>query len=463
MLNIILYFACYLGGFVASIRYNVIYIFVAYEAIYFFNPERRWWGEVIPQISYSFYLSIFMIVLFFIQQKKLIPSKVFAVPQLRWAYIILLLYGIAYFYAVFQGLHLDYLITFLKTIVIITVAYKLCDSVEKLKLILYGYIFGAWYLSFYAWQVGRNSSGRVERIGTVDSPDANGAASVIVPSLILCLYFFWTHHNKWAKACFVIAGAFIANALVLINSRGAFLGVAVCTVYFMYHMYFSSFQRKRQKATAIFLTLFGLMGVVYVADDAFTERMQSIIQESKVDVTNETGATRTVFWMAAWDMAKDHPFGAGFRGFNYFSPVYIPANVNTGGNKSRTVHSSWFEALSEIGYLGLFALIMMVLACIRTYSLCKKKLKEDKLVDYYFMVIALEASFISYLISMTFLNRLRAEILYWCILYSAIAYNLFVIQRAEAKKKNAPEQDGVKSESAAKDPPSPTGVIKRQR
>jgi hypothetical protein len=429
MLNIVLYFACYLGGFIASIRYNIIYIFVAYEAIYFFNPERRWWGGMIPQISYSFYLSVFMIGIFLLNKDKLVPSKVLQVPQLRWAYILLALYGLAYFYAVFQQLHLDYFVTFLKTIVIITIAYKLCDSVEKLKLILYGYVFGAWYLSFYAWQLGRNSGSRVENIGTVDSPDANGAASVIAPSLIFCLYFFWTHHNKWAKVCFVIAGAFIANALVLINSRGAFLGVAVCTIYFMYHMYFSSFQRKRQKSTAIFLTVFGLLGVGYVADDLFIDRMKSITAESKAVEGAETGATRTIFWMAAWDMAKDHPFGAGFRGFNYFSPAYIPPQYNTGNNRSRTVHSSWFEALSEIGYLGLFALIMMTLACIRTYKLCKKKLFEDKMVDYYFLVIALEASLISYLISMCFLNRLRAEVLYWCILYSAIAYNLFVLQR----------------------------------
>ncbi|MBU3017178.1 O-antigen ligase family protein [Paraglaciecola agarilytica] len=436
MLNILLYFGCYFGGFVASLAYSPIYIFVAYQAIYFFNPEKRWWGDSIPDISYSFYLSIFMLGLFVVTKSRLIPSRLFSAPQMRWAFSILFLYGCAYTYAVFKDFHLEYLIGFLKLLVIISVAYKLCDSSEKFKKVLYGFIFGAWYMSFYTWQIGRNSGGRVENIGPVDAPDANGAASVIAPSLVLCLYFFWTHPSKLAKLSFVIAGAFIANALVLINSRGAFLGVALGCGYFMFHMYFSSFQRKRQKMTAVFVTIFGLFGILYVADDAFIERMSSITQETQAVESRETGATRTIFWMAAWDMAKEHPLGAGYRGFNYFSPLYIPKEYNTGGNMSRTVHSTWFEALSEIGYLGLFALIMMIIMVFKSYRRCRYQLRKDQDVDNYFLIIALESSLISFIIIMTFLNRLRAEILYWSILYSAIAFNLFVIQKQTTKRGN---------------------------
>lgn len=444
MLSVLMFYFANLAGYTIALYRLPVIAFTLYQAIYFFHPEKRWWGKLIPDISYSFFVVLLMAILLAINFTKSNQNKLLQAPQFKWMYVVLFLYAITYFYAVLPELHYLTLNYFFKLVIIISIAYKLCDSNAKLNYALYGYIFGAWYISFYAWQVGRNSGARVENIGTVDAPDSNGLAAAIAPALVLCLYYFWTHNNKYLKLSFVLAGIFIANAIVLINSRGAFLGAAVGIGFFMYYMYTSSFQRKNQKKMAVFLTICGLAGAGYLADESFKERIFSITAQTEVDTTKESGGTRTIFWNAAWEMAKDHPLGNGYRGFNFYAPLYIAEDVNTGRKKSRSVHSTWFETLSEIGYLGLFAFCMMLYSSLKTLNICKKTLKEGKKVDEYFKVIALQAALISFIVAMTFLNRMRAEILYWCILYSACAYNIFVLKSISSQQNNENEKLAIK-------------------
>lgn len=440
MLNVLLFVTTYLAGFIFAIIANPAYAFALYEAVYFFYPQDKWWGTALPDISYSYFTVLLMMGVLLLN-RELFLNPVFKIPPLRWLYFLLFLYAIAYFYAVRQEIHYDALNTYLKLVVIITIAFKLIDSRERLNIAIWGYIFGAWYMGFSVWQVGRTSGNRVEGIGTVDSPDANGLAAAIAPAVVLAIYYFWRTQNKYYKILFAIAGAFITNALVLINSRGAFLGTAASIVFLFYYLYFSKLQKKNQKRTVIFLLIAGLMSAAYLVDEAFIERMTTIKEEKTLTAEVETGSTRVFFWMAAWDMAKDHPFGGGFRAFNVYAPFYIPQHVNTGGSLNRTVHSTWFEALTEIGYLGLFGLIMMVFSSYKILSNCKKKLKEDGDSDHYYQVIAIQAALICFVISMTFLNRLRAEILHWLILYAACAYNIYILKAQnlinESKIKNA--------------------------
>ena len=71
------------------------------------------------------------------------------------------------------------------------IAYKLVDTEKKMELAFLFYMIGAAYIGYEAMVVGRDSSGRVEGIVTVDSPDANTLAASIVPVLPLILYFAW--------------------------------------------------------------------------------------------------------------------------------------------------------------------------------------------------------------------------------------------------------------------------------
>jgi len=336
------------------------------------------------------------------------------------------LFGITWVWAALPEIHFDAWFNFLKMVIIITVAYKICDSLTSLKIILWGYVAGAAYLGFYINQVGRNSGVRVEGVGTVDSPDANGVSAALAPSIVLCFYFFLNAPKLYMRGLAVLFGALIVNALVLINSRASFLAVLGSMTFFMLHYFFSKLKKRNQKLKAIGIGMLGIIALGMVVDQSALERFMSIQNNTQLSEEKETGSTRVFFWLAAIDMAIDKPFGAGYKGFEYFAPVYIPENIDTGGHRNRSVHSSWFEALTEVGWLGLFLLSLMIYKAYFNMNKCKKILRDRMLYADYYLVVAVQSSLISYLISMSFTNRLRAEILYWCILFCAIAYNLYV-------------------------------------
>jgi O-antigen ligase len=120
---------------------------------------------------------------------------------------------------------------------------------------------------------------------------------------------------------------FIANALILINSRGAMLGMVLGGGYYLFKIYGSGKVIKYARTKALSLVLVSIVGGVYVADDSAIERFRSIFEESSVDVEVQSGATRTHYWKASIDMSKDYPLGVGFRGFNAYSDFFVPKEV----------------------------------------------------------------------------------------------------------------------------------------
>ena len=437
MINILLFLSTYAGGILYAFIGSPIFIFAVYQAVYFFNPAKRWWGESVPELPYSYIVVVLMAVLFIKSFSKYNANSLLRMPQFRWMYLLVFIYWVTSFYAVLPAAHDLAFTYFLKLVIIISIAFKLCQSDKDLNVMLYGYIFGAWYISFLAMQKGRNGAGRVEGIGTVDSPDANGLAAAIAPSAVLCLYYFWTASNNKIRLLIVGAGAFIANGLVLINSRGAIIAVALSCGLFMWHMYFSSFQRRFQKAAAVGITLFGLVGALLIVDQAFIDRLHTMTTQSVKNTEQESGATRFIFWQSAFEMSKDYPLGNGFQGFNVYSPIYLPEGIDTGASRNRSVHSTWFETLTEVGYVGLFVFVMMLYASLKTSFITRRALKERQDVDNYFKVIALQCALLAFVIAMTFMNRMRAEILYWCVLFIACAYNIYVVNYDSKSGKSA--------------------------
>jgi hypothetical protein len=429
MISAILFYLTFIVNIALTARVSIVFIFVLYQFYYFFNPPTKWWSSYVPDIGLSFYIVLTLLILVVINWKKYNKNKIFEIPQFKYLMIVVALYTIASFYAVNPREHSIALDAILTATVIIILVYKIVDTNRKFDYILWGYIGSASYLGYYISQVGRRSGGRFSGAGMVDSPDANGVAAAVAPAIILCLYFFWVNNSWKSRIIFGVSGALLATAIVQIGSRAAFLGITVGAIYFMYTLYFSSLQRKNQKMSVVFLLIVGLIGVATVTDKVFWQRVASIemAEKDKLEET-ETGSTRIYFWLAAIDMAKDYPFGVGSKGFISYSHFYIPQDINSGGSRNRAVHSTWFEVLTEIGYAGFIAFSGLIIYCLLTLKRAAKALKQKADADNYFKIIAIQASFLCFIVIMTFLNRLRAEILYWLILYSAVAYNIFVLK-----------------------------------
>lgn len=428
---VIVFILIFIGGLIAALLVNGVWAFYAYQLVYFLYPENRWWGSSIPAISYSLITVVFMFAGLMLRFKDTSKTQYLDLPMTKWIAGILLIYFFMYFIALVPIAHKQSLIEFAKLIIIVGIAYKLIDDEKKLDLAIWAYIVGATYIGYVATGMGRTGGGRLEGVGTVDAPDSNGTAAILVPALIFLLYYVWLGKNKYVKILAVLCGAFIANGLVLLNSRGAFLGIIAGALVFVGYMLFSKYQRAGQRAIAVVLVVAGLGSALYVTDDLFWERMGTL-KEVTDDEGDRGGAHRVEFWMASFSILRDYPLGVGIRGYNKVSAQYIDPALTKGGTATKSVHSTWFQGLTEIGWQGFILFIGLLYSCYRVSKLTKQHLIKYKKFNEYYKMLALEMALLSYLVTVTFINRFRSEILYWLILFLACGASIYYLQHKAA-------------------------------
>ncbi|WP_100639764.1 O-antigen ligase family protein [Marinobacter salexigens] len=422
----LLFLMVFFGGILSALLFTPVASFLVYQLVYFLNPDIRWWSASIPGIRYSF---ITVIVMFMVLLSRYSSLSLIAPwkeqPVFKWMLALVALYFISLMFAVVPEVHKRFAIDFAKLVLIVMIAYKLVHTEKALDACLWAYIVGATYIGYMAREVGRDGQGRVEGIGMVDTGgDGNMTAAAMVPALIMLIYLAWLG-NKRIRFFALVCGALIANGIVLINSRGAFLGALVGGLFFLFFMIFSKYQRKGQRGTAIFIILVALGGTIYVADELFWARMQTI---QEVDDGGKSGSHRIDFWMATFDVVRDYPLGVGIQGYTELSPSYLPEHYFEGRKIGKAVHSTWFQMLSELGWLGLFLLIALLVSTLKLSKRTKQHLLDMEKYNAYFKVLALEGALISFLVAGSFIDRARSEVLYWLILFIAIAANIYLFR-----------------------------------
>lgn len=413
----------YVGGIMLSFIQGSHWAFYLYQIVYFLNPENRWWSDSIPSFGYSMVTVIVLFLTYIPNRKKFIRNSFSQNPQFKWLLILICIYCITYFYAFSQKIHQQAMIDFIKMLLVLSIAYKVLDTQKKLEWSLLAYIAGSAYIGYEAFVTGRDWQGRVEGIGLIDAPEANGTAAAIVASLPLMIYFFWWGSNKIKFAMFLF-GPVIINGLILINSRGAFLGAVVGGGVFMWSMMFARLKTKNQRVVAIGLIVLGLSGTFSLIDESFLDRMTTM---TKVEDEDASGSHRYRFWLATFDLVKDHPLGVGAFGYELLSQNYVPEKFFTNGRDRKAVHSIWFQALAEIGWIGLTVFIALIASVFRSLSEVKRKCVDDKNLPTFYLAQALFSAFAGLLVTSSFINQFRVQIIYWCILFISCLYSIVVV------------------------------------
>lgn len=423
LVSIFFFFSMQVYTLIRGLTSNPAYFFVGYILIYFMYHSERWWYAMIPTISYSFFFSaIVLAAAVFGSRNK--SAAILSIPSLKWLAVLAVYILLVQIWAVLPFKHWFDVQNYLKVIVVLFAAFKLCKSQNDLNLYLIAYVIGAAYIGYYILDVGRNAYGRVEGVGTVDAPDVNDMAAILASAALFCLHFFWRAQKNFNRLLLLIAGFLIVNAIILMNSRGAFLGVFCGAAWYMLCIVRSKVNINYKKLKVSALGILGLVSVSMVVDEQAIDRLFSIKSEASLSTEKQTGSTRVFFWLASLDMVKDYPAGGGSGSFFILSPSYIPQNIDTGSSRNRAVHSIWFQALTEVGILG-FIVFILVLGC-SAKSLSKMKklaaIRDD--TELYFMSSALQGAFLSFLVAATFLDRFRAVALYMLIMFVAAAYKV---------------------------------------
>ena len=443
---VIFFILVYIAGLLGTFLYHSASAFMLYQMVYLINPENQWWYSQVPALRYSFITAVVMILALLFNYRRLTAQAPWTeLPVLKWWVLFLLLHFITSIWAVNPLIHNMFSFEFFKSTIIFMVAYKLLQSEKHLDLSLWVYMLGCTYMGYLVRSFGRSSNGRVEGIGMIDTGgDANLFAAVVVPSLVAMLYYAW--QGTWkVRLVIAICSAFVVNTLVLVNSRGAFLGATAGCGAFICFMLFSRFQKSGQRATAIFIILAGLAGAYSLTDDTFWQRMQTL-QADESGQRGGDGRGRIDYWFSTFDMLEDYKLGMGIGGFQTVSVAYL--------ERTKVPHSMWFQVLGEFSWHGLALYLTMLLSVLRFSYLTKQYLIKNKEPEKYFKVVMLECALVSFLVTGTFIDRARAEILYWLILYLSVAGNVLYLQKLRGSK---PEL------SASRDKPQQLPVRSRHR
>jgi hypothetical protein len=202
--------------------------------------------------------------------------------------------------------------------------------------------------------------------------DENDLALACVATFPFAFYGFqllggW---QRWlAGGC----GFLLVVATVVSISRGGFVGLVCALLYCV----FTSAHKVRNL----------LLGAVAAAV-FFVSIPQSYVAEivSIKNTDQGTADMRQFLWITAWNIWKDHPVvGVGGGNFNHVAGRYTPK----GGHWDKpdyqerdfsgtTVHSMYFQTLSEMGALGVVAYSMMVGGHLLSMSRIRKQARKRK-------------------------------------------------------------------------------------
>lgn len=184
--------------------------------------------------------------------------------------------------------------------------------------------------------------------------DNNGyalAAAMILPFL-LCVFQNVDARRaleRWTGWAFLAALPLTIFTVMATASRAGFLAVTTGVLMFL------GLQRRRlMPLIVVVLAVVTLMPFAPMPE-GYLDRLSTIRTYEEVD--EESAVSRLHFWRVAIRMAASNPLGVGLRNFDraYDDYDFLGGEYGTG----RSVHSSHFQVLAELGYPGIVVWIAL--------------------------------------------------------------------------------------------------------
>ena len=176
--------------------------------------------------------------------------------------------------------------------------------------------------------------------------------------------------------------------------------------------------RKIRIQTLVVLLLGGALFYFRLTPDNYWTRMETI----KDPKSEGSAASRFVFAEVSWQMFQDHPFGVGYKNYQYVSPRYLDEIYLTEGKRSS--HNSFFAVLCDMGFLGFVPWIWAVaLALLKLRSVRRASdPAAPRPVEIYAMGV--EIGLYGWLVTGLFGDNSGLDPAYWFLVVAVIMYRL---------------------------------------
>jgi putative inorganic carbon (hco3(-)) transporter len=246
---------------------------------------------------------------------------------------------------------------------------------------------------------------RVKAVGLLADP--NDFSQVIV----LCLPLLWLLYAQrgWIMRILLIGApaSVMIYTILLTQSRGALVGMAALIGLFL--------QRIAGTVVTMWaagLSLVGLVGMTYGGGRGFSTE-------------EESAAQRIDAWWEGINLLKAYPvFGAGFN--NFTNHHYL------------TAHNSYVLCFAELGLLGFFAWLGMIVLAYRGLAYVLKLNPATQSDTYSWTAELIRFSLVGYLVCAWFLSRTYSPVLYLFLGMCASAWYCASVRDADSTEPVAP-------------------------
>src|SRR5688572_11037493 len=346
MLRSIFVFAVLTIGWIFAFQ-SALYAAALYLWIAYFRPESWAWSSVFATLNLSYVAGVFLVI-------RTLVSGEWMQVRMIWRSALLLIFLAVSLGSTLAGLHFDhsweYWQAFAKTIIVSYVLTIVIKSESDLRFILFVIALS---LGFEAGKQGwaqliLNPGGKNDN--PIPFLGDNNAVAVGMAMLVPLVSALAVTSFGWQKRGLQLLNVAIVYRGLSTYSRGGFLSLGAVAAL--------SFWRSDRKARAVIAGAIVAALILPALPPEFWARMSTIT--ASAEERDDSQAGRLYFWQIAIVMANDRPFlGVGHYGYEAAYDEYD----TTGGRyrTRRSVHSSWFGVLAELGYPGFALFVIIVL------------------------------------------------------------------------------------------------------
>jgi len=233
--------------------------------------------------------------------------------------------------------------------------------------------------------------------------DENGVAVFMLMLSVLFIALSQTATRRWERWTHRFFAVGVAYRAISTYSRGGFLSAGALVLVWV-------LRSKQKVRSAVAMAIVGGL-VLSVLPQSFWERM-STIQVADEEQQDDSVRSRLHFWRVALDMTNAHPvLGIGHNAFNKAYDAYDFSYGRYGAGRS--VHSSWFGVLAELGYPAFFVyLSILALAAFGTESVVRKAKAGKVPAELYHYGVALQTGLAVFLVGGSFVPTQYTEMLW---------------------------------------------------
>ncbi len=233
---------------------------------------------------------------------------------------------------------------------------------------------------------------------------------VFLPLSAYYAYGVWPKLGKWGRRFLVGVVASALISMIASSSRGALVGAAAIAVWVVW--------RTPQRMKALFAMAVIAVSVWLVIPAESKNRFNQIGND-------QSSTTRITYWKHGIEIANQYPlFGIGYKNWMpYYTTKYNP--------KGQLPHNFLIEAVAELGYVGLFAVVAVIVTSLRSTAQIRKRTgprspNPDRLL--WALAYGLDGALIGFAVSGSFVS-----VLYYPYLWMNTAMVMALV-RAEASR-----------------------------